>query len=132
MHDASKNQSLKKSQHVCDNRTGCIAHTLVMTASGLFLGLDFEHANNDCTMTATERLIHTQQLAPVHGDCGPSNLTNTLLAIDHGYINPSLFYDFLIPSGAEIMRTCKRQPMFPFTFNQHLKPDDPPQDVPVK
>ena len=95
-----------------------------MTASGLFLGLDFDRANDDCITTATERLIRSQ-LAPVHGDCSPSNLTNTLLAMDRGYINPSLFNDFLVPSGAEIMGTWKRQPMFPFTFDQHLKSDDP-------
>jgi hypothetical protein len=52
--------------------------------------------------------------------------------MDHGYIVPQLFYDFLVPSGAEIMGTVKRCPMFPFTFDQDLKPSDSRQLVPVK
>ena len=43
-----------------------------------------------------------------------------------------MLYDFLIPSGAEIMGTVRRQPMFPFTFDQKLKATDCRQDVPVK
>lgn len=52
--------------------------------------------------------------------------------MDHGYIAPQLFYDFLVPSGAEIMGTVKQCPMFPFTFDQDLKPSNSQQLVPVK
>jgi hypothetical protein len=134
MHDSSKKTrmcGLKKTLHVRDNRTGCVAHTLVYTASGLPIGIEWECAGDDSTTAATERLIRSQ-LAPMHGDTGPPNLTNTALCMDRGYINPRLLYDFIMPSGAEIMGTCKRQPMFPFTYEQVLNPNDPPQDVPMK
>jgi hypothetical protein len=134
MHDSSKNQSiysLKKAQHVRDNRTGCIAHTLVYTATGMPIGIEWERASDDSTTAATERLICYQH-APMHGDTGPQNLTNSLVAMDRGYIAPQLFYEFLVPSGAEIMGTVKRCPMFPFTFEQDLKPSDSRQLIPVK
>jgi hypothetical protein len=134
MHDSSKNPGicgLKKSLHVRDNRTGCVAHTLVYTASGLPIGIEWEPSGDDSTTSATERLIRSQ-LAPMHGNMGPPNLTNTALCMDRGYINPRLLYDFIVLSGAEIMGTCKRQPMFPFTFEQHLKPTDPRHNGPVK
>jgi hypothetical protein len=79
MNDSSKNLSicgLKKTQHVQDNRTGCVAHTLVYTASGLPIGIIWERASDDSTTAATERLIRSQ-LAPMHGDTGPPNLMNT-------------------------------------------------------
>ena len=135
MHDASTQidmYGLKKTQHVRDNRTGCNAHTLVYTATGLPIGIEWERASDDSTIAASERLIRSQ-LSPVHGDAGPPNLTNTLFAMDRGYLLPKLFFDFLIPSGAELMGTIKRCPMFPFTFDQgNLKPTDPREDVPVK
>ncbi len=134
MHDSSKNQNiycLKKAQHVRDIRTGCIAPTLVYTATGLPIGIEWERASDDSTTAATERLIRSQ-LAPMQGDTGPPNLTNSLFAMDRGYIVPRLFYEFLVPSGAEIMGTVKICPFFPFTFDQDLKPSDPRQLVPVK
>lgn len=134
MHDASKRQDmygLKKTQHVRDNRTGCILHTLVYTAIGLPIGAQWERSSDDSTTAATERLIRSQ-FVPMHGDMGPPNLTNSLFAMDRGYLLPRLFYDFLIPSGAEVMGTIKRCPMFPFTFDQDLKSSDPRQDIPTK
>ena len=134
MHDASKQPEaygLKKSQHVRDNRTGCTLHTLAYTATGLPIGFAWERANDDSVTGATERLIRSQ-FAPMHGDSGPPNLVNTLFAMDRGYLQPRLFYDYLIPSGAEIMGTIRRCPMFPFTFEQVLKPTDLRQDVPTK
>jgi hypothetical protein len=122
MHDLSKKPNicrLKKTQHVHDNCMGCIAHTLVYTASGLPIGIEWEHSSDDSITAATERLIRSQ-LAPMYGNMGSPNLTNKCLCMDQGHINLCLLNNFIVPSGAEIMGTCKRQPMFPFTFEQNL------------
>lgn len=104
--------------------------SLAYTATGIPIGFVWERAN-DCVTGATERLIRSQ-FAPMHGDSGLPNLTNVVFAMDRGYIQPVLLYDFLIPSGADVMGTIRRCPMFPFSFDQSMKPSDPRQDVPTK
>jgi len=44
--------------------------------------------------------------------------------MDRGYCLPSLLFDFFIPSGADILGTVKRTPMFPFTYDQKLGQND--------
>jgi len=63
---------------------------------------------------------------------GPPSLPNTEFAMDCGYCLPSLLYDFFIPSGADIMGTVKRSPMFPFTYDQKLGRSDTWQSVDTK
>lgn len=84
MHDSPKNQNiygLKKAQHVHDNCIGCIAHTLVYTATGMPIGIEWERASDDSTTAATERLIRFQ-LAPMHGRYGTTKLNK--LIVRHG------------------------------------------------
>jgi hypothetical protein len=124
-------QGLKISQHVRDNRRGFVAHTACYTASGLPIGIEWERENDDSTAAATERLIRSQ-LFPTIGQMGPPSLPNTEFAMDRGYCLPSLLYDFFIPSGADIMGTVKRSPMFPFTYDQKLGRSDTRQSVDTK
>jgi hypothetical protein len=118
----SDTQGLKITQHVRDNRKGFVAHTTCYTASGLPIGIEWER-RNDTTATATKRII-AGQLSPMSGENEPPMLMNTEFAMDRGYITPSLLYDFLIPTGADVLGTVKRSPMFPFTFDQKLSQSD--------
>jgi hypothetical protein len=68
----------------------------------------------------------------MHGDTGPPNLINSLFAMGHGYLQPRLIFDFLIHSAAELMGTVSRCPLFPFSFDQVIKPTDPREDVSLK
>jgi len=124
-------QGLKTTQHVRDNRKGFVAHTACYTASGLPIGIEWERENDDSTAAATERLIRAQ-LAPTSGQTGPPSLPRTEFAMDRGYCLPSLLYDFFLPSGADIMGTVKRSPMFPFTYDQKLSRNDTWQLVDTK
>jgi hypothetical protein len=124
-------QGLKNSQHVRDNRRGFVAHTACYTASVLPIGIEWERENDDSTAAATERLIRSQ-LSPTSGQMGPPSLPNTEFGMDHGYCLPSLLYDFFIPSGADIMGTVKRTPMFPFTYDHKLGRSDTRQSVDTK
>jgi hypothetical protein len=54
---------------------------------------------------------------------------NTEIAIDRGYCIPSLLYDFLLPSGCDVIGTVKRSPMFPFTYDQKTGPGDLRQSI---
>jgi hypothetical protein len=121
-------QSIKITQHVRDNRKGFVAHTACYTACGLPIGIEWERANDDSTAAATERVIRNQ-LSPASGQSGPPTLTNTVFAMDRGYCLPSLLFDFFIPSGADILGTVKRTPMFPFTYDQKLGQNDTRQLV---
>jgi hypothetical protein len=124
-------QGLKISQHVRDNRRGFVAHTACYTAPGLPIGIEWEKENDDSTAAATERLIRSQ-LSPTSGQMGPPSLPNTEFAMDCGYCLPSLLYDFFIPSGADIMGTVKRSPMFLFTYDQKLGQSNTRQSVDTK
>jgi hypothetical protein len=95
-------QGLKTTQHVRDNRKGFVAHTACYTASGLPIGIEWERENDDSTAAATERLIRSQ-LSPTSGQMGPPSLPNTEFAMDRGYCLPSLLYEILIPSGADVL-----------------------------
>jgi hypothetical protein len=121
--DKQAAQGLKITQHVRDNRKGFVAHTACYTASGLPIGIEWERSNDDTTAAATERLIRTQ-LSPMSGQSGPPMLSNTQFCMDRGYWLPSLLYDFFTPSGADILGTVKRSPMFPFTYEQRLAQND--------
>jgi hypothetical protein len=44
--------------------------------------------------------------------------------MDRGYCLPTLIFNFIIPSGAEILGTIKRCPMFPYTYDQTLATGD--------
>jgi hypothetical protein len=124
-------QGLKATQHVRDNRRGFVAHIACYTASGLPIGIEWERENDDSTAAATERLIQAQ-ISPTSGQSGPPSLPNTEFAMDRGYCLPSLLYDFYIPSGADIMGTVKRCPMFPFTYDQKLGRGDTRQSIETK
>ncbi len=131
MHSATSKvdtHGLKKSRHVRDNRNGFIAHTICYTGIGMPVGIEWERSSDDSTSTAAERLLRAQ-LAPMCGGNGIPNLTNILIAMDRGYLLAGILYDFLMPSGADILGTVKRSPMFPFTFNQTLKSGDSRQYV---
>ena len=65
----------------------------------------------------------------MHGNAGPPNLHNTLVSMDRGYVAPTLF-DFIMASGADILGTIKRSPMFPFTYDQTLGNGDTRQLIP--
>jgi hypothetical protein len=124
-------QGLKRTQHVRDNRKGFVAHTACYTASGLPIGIEWERSNDDSTTAATERLIRGQ-LSPMSGQNGPPMLANTEFAMDRGYCLPSLLYDFFLPSGADVLGTMKRCPMFPFTFDQKIGAGDKRQVIDTK
>jgi hypothetical protein len=62
-------RGLKLTQHVRDNKKGFVAHTAFYTASGLPLGVEWEHSNDDSITAATERLIRSQ-LSPASGQSG--------------------------------------------------------------
>jgi hypothetical protein len=51
-------------------------------------------------------------------------LINTEFAMDRGYCLPMLIFDFIIPSGAEILGTIKQCPMFPYKYDQMLAAGD--------
>jgi hypothetical protein len=102
--DQQSAQGLKIAQHVRDNRKGFVAHTACYTASGLPISIEWERSNDDTTATATERLIR-MQLSPMSGQNGPPMLANTQFCMDQGYWLPSLLYDFLTPSGADVLGT---------------------------
>jgi hypothetical protein len=116
-------QGLKIAQHVRDNRKGFVVHTSCFTASGLPIGIALERLSDDTTASATERLIRTQ-LSPMSGLNGPPMLSNTQFCMDRGYWAPALLFDFLTPSGADVLGTVKRCPMFPFTYDQRLAQND--------
>ena len=116
-------QGLKIAQHVRDNRKGFVVHTSCFTASGLPIGIAWERLSDDTTASATERLIRTQ-LSPMSGLNGPPMLSNTQFCMDRGYWAPALLFDFLTPSGADVLGTVKRCPMFPFTYDQRLAQND--------
>jgi hypothetical protein len=120
-------QGLKITQHVRDNRKGTVAHTTCFTASGLPIGIEWERCF-DTTTTATKRII-SSQLSPMSGENEPPMLMNTEFAMDRGYITPSLLYDFLIPTGADVLGTVKRSPMFPFTYEEKMSQSDTRQSV---
>jgi hypothetical protein len=124
-------QGLKKSQHVRDNRKGFVAHTACYTASGLPIGIEWERSGDDTTAAATERLIRAQ-LSPMSGQHDLPMLANTEFCMDRGYCLPSLLFDFLLPSGADILGTMKRSPMFPFTYEQKLTSSDKRQLIEKK
>jgi hypothetical protein len=111
-------QGLKITQHIWDNRKGFVDHTTCFTASSLPIELEWERCN-DTTTAATKRIIKSQ-LYPSSGQNEPPNLINTEFAMDRGYCLPSLLYEFLMPSGADILGTVKHSPMFPFTYDQKL------------
>jgi len=87
------------------------------------IGIQWEWSNDDTTATAMERLIRTQ-LSPMSGQNGPPMLANTQFCMDWGYWLPSLLYTFFTPSGADVLGTIKRCPMFPFTYEQKLAQSD--------
>jgi len=58
------------------------------------------------------------------GQNGPPMLANTQFCMDWGYWLPSLLYTFFTPSGADVLGTIKRCPMFPFTYEQKLAQSD--------
>jgi hypothetical protein len=106
---------------------GFVAHTTCFTTSGLPVGIEWER-RNDTTTTATKRII-ASQLSPISGENEPPMLLNTEFAMDRGYITPSLLYDFLIPTGADVLGTVKRSQMLPFTFEQKMSQGDTRQSV---
>jgi hypothetical protein len=119
---------LKVTQHVRDKRKGFVAHTCCYTASGLPFGIEWEHAYDDSTAAATERHIRVQ-LSPMSGQNNPPTLTNTEIAINRGYCLLSLLFNVLLQSGAHVLGTVEHSPMFPFTFDQKLSPNDTWQSV---
>ncbi len=58
------------------------------------------------------------------GQNGLPTLANTQFCMDQGYWLPWLLYDFLTPSGADVLGTVKCYPMFPFTYEQKLAQSD--------
>ncbi len=58
------------------------------------------------------------------GQNSPPIITNTEFVKDHGYCLPSLLFDSLLPSGADILGMVKHSPMFPFTLDQKMSPCD--------
>ncbi len=121
-------QGLKLTQHVRDNKKGFVAHTVCYNASGLLLGVEWEWSNDDSTTAATERLIRSQ-LSPASGQNGDPMLVNTEFAMDRGYCLPLLIFNFIIPSGAEILGTIKCCPMFPYKYDQMLATGDTRQVI---
>jgi len=116
---------LKPTQFVRDNRRGFVFHTLVFTASGIPLGLEAELVSDSSSFDTSTRLV-TQQLAPSHRSrVQVPNLTNIVFFADRAYWVRRFMYEFILPSGAEIgPSTHKKDPQFPFTFEQKLYPND--------
>ena len=105
--------TLKKAQHVKDNRRGVTCHMAMFTASGFPVNLLFEREQDtvaSCFMRMSSDMFgqgNTQ---------GLPNLTGITYASDHGYWTPDLLFNFVLKAGADVIGTIKRSPWFPFNY----------------
>lgn len=102
---------IKITRHVKDNRIGMILHTAVSSALNIPLGCTFERVKEN-TQTCFERIFQL-----MFGINGGVDLTNVNVHSDRGYSLPSVMFDFLIASGANVVCTTKRFLVcWPFNF----------------
>lgn len=119
--------NLKYCTHVQANRKGLVLHTATSTALMIPLGAVFEK-KKDSTMSCFKRLLNF-----LYQSDGSTNLRNASVHSDRGYMIPSLVFDYLLSSGAEVVGTVKRMAQcWPFTFNQTLKDSDKRTSIDTK
>ena len=110
---------LRYTTHVKPNRKGIIAHTAVSTAIMIPLGIIFERTR-DSTIDCFKRLLDF-----LFSQNGMTNLRNVSIHSDRGYMIPSLVFEYLLQSGAEVVGTVKRLAQcWPFTYKQKLNEAD--------
>ena len=111
---------LRKVTHVKDNRKGIVSHTAVTTHATLILGTMFE-VKGDTAVDCFKKLFTTMFPSNLgRGGEALPDLTGITNNSDRGYTIESTFFDFLIPSGADVNNTCKRIMPFPFIWGMKI------------
>jgi hypothetical protein len=123
---------LQSSRHVRRNRNGFVCHHLVLTASGLLVGLSFERYL-DTTESTIKRIIMSQFFATQGGNLQLAVPDMSFLRAfgDRAYQIKSLLEHFFLRGGAGIHGTIARNLRNPFTFDQKLKEGDERTNVPT-
>ncbi len=111
--------NLKYTTHVQPNRKGINGHTATSTSLMIPLGIVFERTR-DSTLDCFKRCLNF-----LFGRDGSTRLRDVSVHSDRGYLIPSLVFEYLIASGAEVVGTVKRMAQcWPFTYEQKLSETD--------
>ena len=126
MKRAAASQQLKVMKHARDNRFGFTCHHLVMPLSQMLVGITWE-GTGDTTFTCTKRLVegtlcpeHTRRGIPIN--C--SSMQTLRLYQDRGYNNKEWLYNCIEGGGHLEVAMAQRNRMYPYTYDQLLKPGD--------
>lgn len=110
---------LSYTRHVRPNRFGELLHTCASTGAIIPQSVAFER-ENDTTLECFKRILDF-----LFKQDGRTNLRNVSVHSDRGYMIPTLVFEYLLKSGAEVVGTVKRMAQcWPFTYKQKLKADD--------
>ena len=94
------------------------------------LGMCFEQ-KNDSALTCFERLLDF--LFKRDGQNNQQHLRNVNVHSDRGYMLPNVVFEYLLPSGADVVGTVKRMAQcWPYTYNQKVKDTDKRTMIDVK